>query len=86
MKAKKVLKQNSRPYFLWDYDLTEKDVRRILRGQNETERHWMMGRILASATFKDVWKYLSLKEIIEELPKLRMRPEIKNAWQLAISV
>jgi len=75
-----------RPYFLWDYDLTDKDVRRILRGSNETEKQWMMGRILASANYKDVWKYLSLKDIVSELPKLRMRPEIKRAWERAIYV
>ncbi|MEK7127229.1 MAG: hypothetical protein AAB838_00700 [Patescibacteria group bacterium] len=77
---------SKRPYFLWDYDLTETDVRRILRGQNETEKLWMMGRILASANFKDIWKYLSLKEIMLNLPKLRLRPEIKNAWNNAVYV
>lgn len=27
-----------RPYFLWDYDLTEDDVRRILRGGTEVDK------------------------------------------------
>jgi hypothetical protein len=78
--------KKNRPYFLWDYDLSESDVRAILRGKNETERQWMMGRILASANFKDVWRYLTLQEIITELPKLRFRPEIKKAWEHAIHV
>jgi hypothetical protein len=38
-----------RPYWLWDYDLTETDVRRILAGKNEVERRWLMARILESA-------------------------------------
>jgi hypothetical protein len=38
-----------RLYFLWDYDLGRDSVRRILRGDNETERLWMMARIIESA-------------------------------------
>ena len=77
---------SKRPYFLWDYDLTETDVRRILRGSNETEKLWMMGRILTSANFKDIWRYLTLKEIVLNLPKLRLRPEIKKSWENALYV
>ncbi len=79
-------KNSKRPYFLWDYELTEADVRRILRGTNETEKLWMMGRILTSASFKDIWKYLTLKKIILNLPKLRLRPEVKKAWENAAYV
>lgn len=78
--------KKKRPYFLWDYDLSEDDVRKILCGNNETERQWMMGRILTSANFKDVWKYLTLEDIQTELPKLRFRPEIKKSWERAINV
>ena len=35
-----------RPYFIWDYDLTEDDVRVILRSQNQTDKVWMLSRIL----------------------------------------
>lgn len=47
--------KSNRPYWLWDYDLTEADVRRILRGKNLSEKRWLMGRILTSARFNDIW-------------------------------
>lgn len=37
--------KTKRPYFLWDYDLSEDDVRRILTGDNETEKIWMLSRL-----------------------------------------
>lgn len=75
-----------RPYFLWDYDLSEDDVRRILRGDNETEKIWMMSRILESAAFDDVWNYVTLKEVREMFPKLRLKKPVRNAWNHALSV
>ncbi len=69
-----------RPYFLWDYDLSEDDVRRILREGSQTDKLWLTGRILTSAHFNDVWKYLTIKDILAIFPKLRMRSDIKNNW------
>lgn len=76
----------TRPYFLWDYDLNDADVRRILAGDNEMERQWMMGRILTSATFGDVWNYIHLKDLVAEFPHLRMRPQMKEAWRRALTI
>lgn len=75
-----------RPYFLWDYDLTDKDVRRILRGPNETEKIWIMSRILESASFKDVWTYTNLNEVTSLFPKLKLKKPIRDAWQNALYV
>lgn len=75
-----------RPYFLWDYDLTEEQVREILRGENKTERQWMMARILTSARYEDVWSYIQLSDLVHEFPNLRMRREVKEAWSHALTV
>lgn len=75
-----------RPYFLWDYDLTDQDVRRILQGENETEKIWMMSRILESARYEDVWKYLSLRELRERFPELKLKPPIRQVWEHALQV
>jgi len=75
---------SSRPYFLWDYDLSEDQVKDILRGNNELEKQWLLSRILESARFNDVWKYTTLAEVREWFPKLRMKPVIKEAWQRAL--
>ena len=76
---------NTRPYFLWDYDLTDGDVRKILHGENEAEKIWMMSRILTSAQFEDVWRYLRLSDVVREFPRLKMRREMKEAWQFALT-
>ena len=79
-------KQTKRPYFLWDYDLTDADVRRILRGKNEVERRWMMGRILESARLEDVWKYVSLEQVRQEFPELKLKKPIRDAWGYALEI
>ncbi len=76
----------NRPYFLWDYDLTEDQVWKILQGDNKLDRQWLMARILTNAHFNDVWKYLELKDVVTEFPYLRMRPQIKESWQRALNI
>lgn len=78
------MSSTKRPYFLWDYDLTEDDVRRILAGDNETEKIWMMSRILESATFEDVWRYVTLQDVKEMFPKLKLKPPIHRTWEYAL--
>ncbi len=77
-----------RPYFIWDYDLTEDDVRAILRGDNEYEKIQMMVRILESAHWEDVWSYLAPAEIRQHWREIyrRMRREIRDAWAWAFEV
>lgn len=74
------------PYFLWDYDLTEKDVIKILRSKNENEKSWITTRILESAKYEDIWRFLSLKEIKEIYPYLTLKKPVKDAWDYALSV
>lgn len=74
------------PYFLWDYDLTEEDVRRILHGKNRKERQWLIGRLLMHARYEDIWKYIQLKDIVDEFPNLRLRPDIASSWKRALTV
>lgn len=74
-----------KPYFLWDYDMSEKDVRKILKEGDEFSRRWLIARILSSANFKDVFNYLTIKDILDIFPKLKMRKEITQAWERAFS-
>lgn len=77
---------SKRPYFLWDYSLSEEDVRRILREGDETSRLWLIARILESAKYEDVWKYLDLEDVVSVFSKLRLKPAVRNAWQRALKV
>ncbi|OGK08533.1 hypothetical protein A2767_05550 [Candidatus Roizmanbacteria bacterium RIFCSPHIGHO2_01_FULL_35_10] len=69
-----------KPYFIWDYDLTEKDVKKILKDGNEFSRIWLISRILESAKYEDVWKYVKLDEVLQIFPRLKLKKPIKNAW------
>jgi hypothetical protein len=76
----------NRPYFLWDYDLSEDDVRRILREGSHVDKNWMLSRILESAKYEDVWKYTSLSEVREMIPILKIKKPIRQAWERALNV
>ena len=72
-----------RPYFLWDYNLSEPEVRKILKEGDEFSRRWLAARILESAKYEDVWKYLSLEEILKIFPSLKLKAPVRNAWEKA---
>jgi hypothetical protein len=80
------INRDKRPSFLWDYDLTEFQVHEILRHAPFNERKWLIGRILEHARFKEVFKYLSVQEIKEALPHLRLKPDLKRHWKMAVDL
>ncbi len=73
-------------YFLWDYDLNKKQVHNILHGKNETEKAWLIARILTHAQFKDIWQYLKVDDIVKTFSKLRLPINTKKAWQRTLNV
>lgn len=73
------------PAFLWDYDMTEDDVHEALAEGNTTTRHWLIARILESAKYENVWKYLNPQEIAQNFSDLRLKPPVRRAWQRALS-
>ncbi len=80
----KVISKN-RPSFLWDYDLDEGEVRRILKlGGVPPEKRWLMERILTQARFEEVLKYLNLYEIRKSFASLQLPNKIKQRWAYAL--
>jgi len=74
------------PYFIWDYSLTEDDVRAILRGDDEEQKAWLVARLLESAHYEDIWQYISLAELRAIFPKLQLKPQVRAAWEFGLSV
>lgn len=74
------------PYFLWDYNLNDEQVRAILAAGNQTEKEWLTARILTNAQFDDVWKYLKITDIVSIFPKLRLKASVRDAWLRALTV
>lgn len=74
------------PYFLWDYDLSENQIHKILHGNNEVEKLWLITRIITHAKFDDIWQYLTVEDIVRVFPKLRLPLKSKQSWQRALNV
>ena len=56
---------NKRPYFFWDYDITEDEIRAILRDGEPFDKAWVISRILEHARWNDIWHYLTGADIRE---------------------
>lgn len=74
------------PYFIWDYDFSEADVRAILHGEEEHQKAWLVARLLESARYEDVWKYITLSDLRNIFPKLKLKPQVRSAWEFALQV
>jgi hypothetical protein len=75
-----------RPYFFWDYDLTEADVRRIVREGTPQEQAWVVARILEYAKWDDIWRFLTPDDIRRNLDRLRFRlPQDRQLWEYALT-
>lgn len=76
---------SQRPYFFWDCDITGEDIRRILTNGNQTERAWVITRILEYAKWDDIWCYLTIDDIRENFEHLRFRlPRDRELWAYAL--
>jgi hypothetical protein len=74
-----------RPYFFWDYDIREDEIRVILAGANGVEKAWVISRILQYAKWDDIWRYLKTEDIRQNLPRLDFRrPQDRDAWGYAL--
>ena len=74
------------PYFLWDYALSETEVRAILRGDDPHQKAWIVARLLESARYADIWQYITLPELRAIFPLLQLRPEVRAVWEFALAV
>ena len=74
------------PYFMWDYNLTNAQIKHLLQNGTEAEKKWLMGKILTHARFDDIWNYFSLAELAEVFQTLHMSGKSKKNWQTALQV
>ena len=73
------------PYFLAHEGITETEVRRTLTTPGvSAEKNHLIEKILRKARFEDVFHYLSLHDIFEALPTLRLPAIARKKWQQAL--
>ncbi len=65
--------QDARPYFLWDEDVSVRELRLVLEAGSEYERLRLAGKMLREARDIDVWEFMTPGEVAEILPKVGRR-------------
>ena len=76
---------SQRLYFFWDYDISDEEVRRILRSGSPAEKAWVITRILEYAKWDDIWHYLTVADVRQNFEHLRFRrPQDRELWAYAL--
>ena len=75
-----------RPWFLWDYDLTEAQVQELLTHAPFEQRKWLLGRMLERLGPDEIVRYVPLEALQQALPHLRLDEKVKRHWEEAIAV
>ena len=76
---------HNRLYFFWDYDLSEQDIRRIVRQGEPAEKAWVISRMLQYARWDDIWRYLTVADIRDSFERLSFRrPQDRELWAYAL--
>ena len=60
------------PYFLWSQgeEVSETELRESLRSADPSVRALWAGRVLREARFADVWRYLTLEQVLSEWDRI----------------
>lgn len=59
-----------RPYFLWDEQLTVAELRQRLGGDDEAERLRLIAKMLREARDTDVWEFVTPRQVADVLPDI----------------
>jgi hypothetical protein len=74
-----------RPYFFWDDEITDEEVRAILRDGAPFDKAWVISRILEHASWDDIWHYLTAADIRQNFNNLHFRrPQDRELWAYAL--
>lgn len=79
-------REDARPYFLWDEDLSIAELRQRLAGPDPVERRRLLAKLLREARDPDVWKFVTPEEVAEVLPELARRlGRRRRFWEFLIN-
>jgi len=65
-----LLRDDTRPYFLWWTDLTGGDLRERLRSPDLEARAYWTGALLREANTRDVWLFVTPHDLRAQWPRL----------------
>lgn len=74
------------PWFLWwdGVQITEEELGEKLRSPDPAERAIWAARVMREARYQDVWRYLSVSDIVRDWP--RIAPNLGRARALWTSL
>jgi hypothetical protein len=75
------------PYFLWSDDdqLTDAELRERLRVAKPEERVLWEARIMREARYDDVWKYLTLSDVLRDWEHIRRHlGRMRGFWEFLL--
>lgn len=61
---------SERPWFLWDSEIAEDELRARLAHPDPKVRAQWQGVVMREATFREVFEYLTLAEIVCDFPEI----------------
>ncbi len=73
-------------YFFPDEEITADEVRRILAGDDEERRAWVVSHLLRYAQWDDIWEFVSRDEVRELFPQLDLPDNLRQAWARMLKI
>ena len=73
-------KQELRPYFLWDEDVSIAELHQILAGPDGPRRDQLLAKMLREARDLDVWHFVRPAEVARVIDRLRRRIGRRHAF------
>ena len=81
----RLTQSGQRLYFFWDYEIGNEEIHHILRDGAPSEKTWVISRILEYAKWDDIWRYLTVAEIRQNLENLQFRrSQDRELWAYAL--
>ena len=78
-------REDARPYFLWDEDVSISELRQVLAGPDSARRDQLFGKMLREARDLDVWRFVTPQQVACMLPRLARRlGRRRGFWEFLI--
>lgn len=72
--------KRDRPYFLWDVDVSDAELRARLEVSDPDTRAQWQARIMREARYEEVWSYLTLARILRDWDHIRLHLGRRRAF------
>ena len=64
-------RDDAQPYFIWDVPVTCAQLRQLLAHPDTGTRALWAARVMREARYQDVWRFLTLADILPIYPQIR---------------